>query len=96
MEENETMNLLKKLLWIVRIERGMREVERLAAQHQGDPLYRITTAQDALSIFEESSAQAARLARTTAEEGEAIEELFLKRWKAKYPWCGDGTIPALD
>ncbi len=66
--------------WMLRISQGIPEVLHLAEQHEGQPEYALTSAQDAWSIFLEYSSQCNALARTTAKDGEQIEAMFLKQW----------------
>ncbi len=76
----KAMNLLKRLLWLWRVSQGIAEVKQLAEEHADDPEYCIESALHALSIFEELSSYAQPLRKTTPEEGEIIEVMFLKRW----------------
>jgi len=74
------MNLLKTLLWAWRIRQTIPEVERLAEENAGDPLYRIRCTEDALSIFLEFSSQSENMGKTTEEDGEIIEVMFMRQW----------------
>jgi len=74
------MTGFEAMAWMFRISQGIPEVLRLAEQHQGQPEYTISSAKDAWSIFIEYSSQHKALTRTTEEDGEQIEDMFLKQW----------------
>ena len=77
------MNPFKKLLWTWRIRRTIPEVQRLAKENAGDPLYHIRSARDAVSVFEEFSSQRENIGKTTEMEGEIVEVMFMMQWTAR-------------